>query len=97
MKRTVSMAFFIFLISSQSFAQNIRLNAYGAYVFDDKVDSYFDNNNYYKGTIKGGFQWGVGVEYMTRRNFGIDRSAEANDTLGCATECPILRTLIASV
>jgi hypothetical protein len=47
-----------------SFAQKARLNAYGNYVFDDRFDSYYSNTSYYDGTINGGFQGGIGVEFM---------------------------------
>lgn len=53
------------LIAINASAQNIRLNAYANYVFDDQVDSYYGSNNYYfDGKIKGGFQWGAGLEFM---------------------------------
>ncbi|ESU25043.1 hypothetical protein FEDK69T_02330 [Flavobacterium enshiense DK69] len=41
----------------------IRLNAYGSYAFDDSFDSYYDYGYYFNGKIKGGFMYGVGVEY----------------------------------
>jgi opacity protein-like surface antigen len=53
-------------------AQKVRLNGYSAYVFDDKVDSYYDASNYYNGKIKGGYQWGVGIEYMVHETKGIE-------------------------
>lgn len=52
-------------ISMLSFAQkDIRLNAYGSYVFDESFSAYYDNNNYYNGRINGGFQYGGGLEFM---------------------------------
>jgi hypothetical protein len=65
---------FIFLagIASLSTAQNVRFNAYTAYVFDDNVDSYYDPYNYYNGTIKGGFQWGGGLEFMVNQTKGVE-------------------------
>lgn len=49
----------------QASAQNIRLNAYANYVFDDQVDSYYGNGStYFDGKIRGGFQWGAGLEFM---------------------------------
>lgn len=50
----------------QQFASRtaIRLNVYTTYAFDDKVDVYESSSNYFNGKIKGGFQWGGGVEYM---------------------------------
>jgi hypothetical protein len=50
--------------AQNSFTQHARLNAYGTYVFPDKFDSYYDQYNYYHGTIDGSFQGGVGIEYM---------------------------------
>jgi len=48
-----------------SFGQpGARINLYGAYTFDDGFDVWNDVNTYYNGTIKGGFQWGAGVEYL---------------------------------
>jgi hypothetical protein len=54
------------LVSLSASAQNgFRLNGYANYVFDDQVDSYYGNgSSYFDGKIKGGFQWGVGAEFM---------------------------------
>ena len=41
-----------------------RLNFYSAYVFDDGFDVVNDANTYYNGTVKGGYQWGAGLEYL---------------------------------
>jgi hypothetical protein len=58
---------FIVLLSIMAFGasaqQKFRLNVYGSYVFDDGFDVYNDVNTYYYGKIKGGFQWGGGVEF----------------------------------
>lgn len=53
-------------------AQGVRLNGYSSYVFDDKVDSYYDPYNYYNGTIKGGYSWGVGAEFLAAPTKGIE-------------------------
>jgi Outer membrane protein beta-barrel domain len=53
-------------------AQDIRLNLYGGYLFDDRFDSYFDASSYYRGKLKGGFQWGGGLEYMAHPDYGIE-------------------------
>jgi hypothetical protein len=55
-----------------AYAQKIRLNLYGAYVFDDKFDSYYSSSSYYQGKIKGGFQWGGGIEYSLRPEYGVE-------------------------
>lgn len=73
----VKFAFIIALCSLSlfSFGQgDIKLNLYSAYAFDDKFDSYFDNDEYYKGKIVGGYQWGVGLEYMLHKYYGIELS-----------------------
>jgi hypothetical protein len=72
MKSKLSILAAILLFTISAGAQDVRLNAYGSYVFDDGVDSYYDQNSYYNGTIKGGFQWGGGLEYMARPNQGIE-------------------------
>jgi hypothetical protein len=49
-----------------------RINFYSAYVFDDGFDVFNDANTYYNGTVKGGCQWGLGLEYL----FNPQSSAE---------------------
>jgi hypothetical protein len=61
-------------------AQDIRINGYAGYVFDDAVDSYYSNNAYFDGTIKGGFRWGVGLEYMVQPVQGIELMYLRQDT-----------------
>ena len=63
-------------------AQKLRLNLYGGYVFDDSFDSYYDYNAYsgYQGKIKGGFQWGAGLEYMVQPAYGIELYYLRQDT-----------------
>lgn len=72
MKRILPIVLFFAGFGSIASAQNIRLNAYSAYVFDDQVDSYYDANSYYNGKVEGGFQWGVGFEYMIDATKGIE-------------------------
>jgi len=52
--------------------QHARLNFYAAYTFDDGFDVVNDANTFYNGTVKGGVQWGGGLEYM----FNKQSSAE---------------------
>ena len=52
--------------------QHARLNFYGAYTFDDGFDVVSDINTYYNGTVKGGVQFGGGLQYM----FNHQSSAE---------------------
>jgi hypothetical protein len=57
-----------------AFMPHLRLNAYTFYAFDDNVDSYYSTTDYFNGTIKGGFQWGGGLEYMMVPQQGIEIS-----------------------
>jgi hypothetical protein len=61
-----------YLLSINVNAQDIRLNVYSSYVFDDKVDSYYDQSDFYNGTIMGGYQWGGGIEFMVHSNYGVE-------------------------
>ena len=54
----------VVMASQNSFTPGLRINGYAFYAFDDKVDSYYSSTEYFKGKIKGGFQWGGGLEYM---------------------------------
>src|SRR5436189_4262628 len=53
-------------------SQGVRVNLYGAYVFDDEVTSTYDSYNYFNGKILGGFQRGAGLEFMKGDEFGIE-------------------------
>lgn len=68
------------LAGFSSYAQSVYVSAYGGYVFNDNFDSYYDYNDYYEGEIKGGFQWGVGVEYKIQASVGIEVSYVRQDT-----------------
>ena len=57
-----------------------RLNVYGAYAFPDSYSSYYDSYNYYDGKIDGGFQYGVGYEYMLHSYSGIELMYLHEDT-----------------
>ena len=70
----------VMFISSLAFAQEIRINTYAGYVFDDKIDSYYSSNSFYEGTIKGGFQWGAGLEYRLPNNRGFELQYLRQDT-----------------
>lgn len=52
------------VVVHKSFTPHLRVNGYTFYAFDDKVDSYYSSTEYFNGKIKGGFQWGGGLEYM---------------------------------
>lgn len=52
------------VVVRKAFAPHLRVNGYTFYAFDDRVDSYYSASEYFNGTIKGGFQWGGGLEYV---------------------------------
>ena len=67
--------------SLSSFAQQeTRVNAYGAYSFEDKVDSYYDSYNYYEGKIGDGLLWGAGIEHLPTPEVGIELSYMRKET-----------------
>ena len=68
------------LVSNDARAQGVRLNLYGAYVFDDQFDTYYTSSQYYEGKIKGGFQWGIGAEYLIQPEYGIELFYLRQDT-----------------
>jgi hypothetical protein len=72
MKKLILSLLFIAGITVMATAQNVRVNAYAGYVFDDNIDYYGNTTNYFNGTVKGGFQYGVGVEYMTQPTVGVE-------------------------
>lgn len=67
-------------LSAQAQTGKYRINAFAGYVFDDGIDYYYDAFNYYDGTIKGGFQWGVSAEYLVQKYYGIELSYYRQDT-----------------
>lgn len=80
--KSIILSLVLFLMmSSLVDAQKIRLNGYSAYVFDDRVDSYYDASNYYDGKIEGGYQWGVGIEYMVHETKGIELKYLRHDAI----------------
>ena len=79
MKTKLFLLFLLFSGVQNSFAQNIRVNSYAGYVFNESFDL-SDFSGYYSGTIKGGLQWGGGIEYMPNKNFGIELSYLRQDT-----------------
>lgn len=68
------------LFAMSSSAQDIRINLYTGYVFDNRFDSYYDAYNYYDGKIEGGFQWGGGLEFVIDGGVGIEAMYIRQDT-----------------
>ncbi len=61
-------------------AQEIRINQYNAYVFDDRFDTRFSSTSYLEGKIYGGYQWGVGIEVMPYDDTSVEVSYYRQDT-----------------
>ena len=61
-------------------AQETRIVAYGNYVFDDKVESYYSSTNYFNGTIVGGGMWGLGLEFKVHDEYGLELLYQRQDT-----------------
>jgi hypothetical protein len=79
MKKFV-LALSLMATSLVGFSQEVRLNLYSGYVFNDAVDSRFDAFNYYAGTVKGAFQWGAGMEFMVAPKTGVEASFQRMNT-----------------
>lgn len=79
MKKNILLIFFV-VLSSAVFGQGLRVNTYGGYVFDDRVDSYFSSSSYYDGVIKGGFRWGAGLEFHIPGKGAIELQYLRQDT-----------------
>jgi hypothetical protein len=63
-----------------AYAQGINLNLYAGYAFDDKFDTYYTSTDYIEGTIQGGLQWGAGLEFKIRDNYGAELIYFRQDT-----------------
>ena len=60
--------------------EGLYLNGYALYAFDDSFDSYFTGGRYFEGKIKGGLQWGGGIEYRVYPETGIELLYLRHDT-----------------
>jgi hypothetical protein len=67
-------------ITASAQLHGIRLNGYAAYAFDNSFDTYYTSNQYLRGKIKGGFQWGVGLEFLPHDDYGIELLYYRQDT-----------------
>ncbi|HTF16881.1 MAG TPA: hypothetical protein VK658_02345 [Chryseolinea sp.] len=70
MKKILSVLILLQLSLAVYAQKTITLNGYGAYVFDDKFDTYYSSTDYVYGKIKGGFMWGAGLEVRIREDYG---------------------------
>ncbi len=58
----------------------LRLNGYAGYLFDDSFDNRYSSTSYFNGKIKGGLQWGAGLEYLVRPDYGVELLYFRQDT-----------------
>ena len=65
-------------VSAQRYG--IRLNGYSAYVFDNSFDTYYSGSEYLEGKVKGGFQWGAGIEFLPNEQYGVELVYYRQDT-----------------
>ncbi len=76
MKNTLTKLFIFFAFLSCAFtqlsAQTYKFNLYSAYTLDDDVNTITDGNDYYSGTVIGGYQWGLGFEYIVKPTYGLE-------------------------
>lgn len=72
MKKIILSTILIAGIATMATAQHVKLNLYGAYVFDDQINNYYSNTSYANATIKGGFQYGAGLEFMVQPTTGVE-------------------------
>jgi hypothetical protein len=70
--KKVLFAIALMSVTFLSNAQEKRLNLYGGYVFDDNFESFYDSYNYVNGKIKGGLQYGAGLEFMVKHDYGVE-------------------------
>jgi opacity protein-like surface antigen len=78
MKKLLLIALVFTTVSAS--AQGVKLNAYTNYIFMDQVDSYYGDQSYFDGQIKGGFQWGAGLQYNISPLSGIEVTYHRQDT-----------------
>jgi len=69
-------------LAAAASAQNVRLNLYGNYAFDDGIDNSYTYNTegYFEGTLKGGFLWGAGAEFILHDYYGLELMYNRLDT-----------------
>ena len=84
MKKIFACVLLVIGFSSAVYSQNksIRLNAYGAYAFDDNIDNGYSYSTvgYFSGKLKGGFLWGAGLEFRMHEYYGIELLYQRLDT-----------------
>src|SRR5205085_9543827 len=72
MKKISSTIIILFVMLFSASAQEKRINLYGGYVFDDGIDQFNETGNYLNATVKGGFQYGGSIEFLTPAELGVE-------------------------
>jgi len=80
MKKFLMASILLIVSASATKAQGFRLNGYALYTFDDRVESFQSNTQYFEGKIRGGLTWGVGAEFLIKPEYGIELSYYRMDT-----------------
>jgi len=80
MKKLLFSLALVICFNLTSRAQELRLNTYAGYVFQDKVDSYYSSTSYYEGTIEESMRWGLGLEYKIDANKAFELQYLRQDT-----------------
>ncbi len=70
----------VHVIAVVAYSQETRINLYGNYVFDDRVESYYSSTNYFNGLIVGGGMWGLGLEFKVHDEYGLEFLYHRQDT-----------------
>jgi hypothetical protein len=70
--KKITLSVLLATVAMLGYAQDVRLNVYSSYVFDDGFDAYNDANSYYTGKLKAGVQWGAGIEYLADPRYGVE-------------------------
>ena len=80
MKKLFILALFFVPVLIYSQNTDIRINGYALYVADDGFESFNSNTSFFDGTIKGGLLWGVGLEMLPHRDYGVELMYYRQDT-----------------
>jgi hypothetical protein len=100
MKKYILLVGLTFCIGATGLAQELRLNAYSGYVFDDRFETFNSDVSFLDGTIRGGYQWGAGLEFLLSDYYGAELIYYRQDTevpVNYFENLNVSRTLDASV
>jgi len=100
MKKHIILVGLVFGIWATGLAQELRLNGYSGYVFDDRFETFNSDVSFFEGTVRGGYQWGVGLELLPSDYYGVELMYYRQDTevpVSYYDRSVVSRTLDASV